>query len=128
MYTYMNPLMITDLLKKIGSYKHDLEREDNLKQMYAHEIFQDILAYLWLGITGVTLIYKRKNNEDRMKISTDYFQNYISFNLYHKHKKKHFYCNSFEMASYKQLALDVMEDEKLLSFFKDYKRFSLTVI
>ena len=124
----MNPLLITDLLKKIGSYKHDLEREDNLKNMYSHEIFQDILAYLWLGITGVTLFYKRKTNNDRMKISTDYFQNYISFNLYHKYKKKPYYSKEFSMCCYEELALNLTKDDILLTFFKDYKEYSLYVI
>ena len=38
----INPLSITDILKKVGKFKHEMENADDLTKMYSSSVFQDI--------------------------------------------------------------------------------------
>ena len=116
----MNPLAITDILKEIGKMKHDMERADDLKKIFAHEIFHDILTFLWLGITDTTLEYYSKSLQgDRLRIHRCYFC--VHFELLHKRKKKAYWEIQIPLSAYKDLAKDILQQPPLIKFFKHFE-------
>ena len=113
----LNPLSIKDLLIKIGKMKQEMEKADDMKKMCSHEIFHDILSFLWLGITGCVLEYRSKQlKEDRLRINRCYFS--IHFNLYHKHKKKPYYTAHIPVTNYTNVAEQMLNCKPLMHFFK----------
>ena len=114
-----NPLSITDILVKIGKFKHQMERVDDLQKIYGHEIFHDILTFLWLGITDTELTYWSKSlGNDRLRIHRCYFC--VHFELLHKFKKKPYYDATIPLTTYSKLAKQMLNCPELVKFLKHF--------
>ena len=121
-----NPLSITDILLKIGKMKKEMEKADDMLKIGSHEIFHDILTFLWLGLTDSVLEYRNKSfNGDRLVIHRSYF--FIHMNLYHKYKKKPYYTAHIPVSDYQTVGKQILNCKPVIHFLKHYKSTDITV-
>ena len=130
MYHNMNAIQqvwrITDLIKLIGSLKHDFEHNIDIEQINNTYLFQHLIPLIFYLNSESGIVKYNAKNGDRMRIQIckcNPSTTVIQFDLFDKRKRTPFYYDSILLhniekpfANQRILAEWVLNDQLLLNF------------
>ena len=119
---------ITDLIKKIGKWKHEFERVSDIEQINNTYLFQHLIPLIfYLKCENGVVKYNAKNG-DRMRIHVCKCNPNISvvqFDLFEKYKRTQYYHDSIfldndkePLVNQRRLSEWILNDWLVLDFFR----------
>ena len=119
---------IKDLIKAIGSFKHEMEHNIDIEQINNTYLFQHLIPLIFYLNSESGIVKYNAKNGNRMRIQICKCNpniTVIQFDLFHKRKRTSFYYDSVflnnnnkPLANQRILAEWILNDQLLLDFFQ----------
>ena len=124
---------ISDMIKKIGEFKHQFELAQDVEILNMSHSFQFLIFHLFYYKYGSSMVVRNNISTDRLHISiieSKYQSVVITFELYHKYKRLPYYFDILFLdlnnnnALHNQLILTqhILNDNMLIPFFRHEKK------
>ena len=85
---------ISDMIKKIGEFKHKFELAQDVEKLNCTNTFQSLVFHIFYYKYGSGMVVRNNISNDRLHISiikSKYPSVVITFELYHKYKRLPYY-------------------------------------
>ena len=119
---------ITDLVRLIGTFKHDIEHNMDIEQINNTYLFQHLIPLIFFIRSDSGVVKYNDCNGERMRIEfckCDPNITVVQFDLFHKHKRTQYYHDSIFLDNNKEpfvnqryLAECILNDTLVLGFFR----------